>query len=256
MNKTLTAVIADDEPNLRSHLARSLASLAPAIRVVGEAANGREALQLIEAGQPDVAFLDIRMPGLTGLEVAARINGATRVVFVTAYDEYAIEAFENAAVDYLLKPLDEARLEKTIARLTLSPARESRDMAALIEQLGSQLSRQLSESQPAWLQWLRVGRGNQVSIVPVDEVMYFQADHKYTSVYTSEGEFIIRKTIRELEQTLDPTRFWRVHRSSLVNLAYIEVARKDFRGRYTLHLRGSAQTLKVSDTYSHLFRQM
>lgn len=243
-----TAIIVDDEANLRTYLARQLARVWPELQIVAEAGNGREALACIHEKAPDIAFLDIRMPGLSGIDVASQIATDTRVVFVTAYDDYAVDAFEQAAVDYLLKPVDESRLAETARRLAVSRS-PGVDMAALTRLLEG-------APKPDWLNWVRVGAQGETRILPVSEVVYFQADQKYTSVRTLEAEYLIRKSIKELEATLDPAVFWRVHRSTLVNLAFIDAARRDFRGRYTLRLKGLDETLRVSDSYSHLFRQM
>ncbi|XOV87931.1 MAG: LytR/AlgR family response regulator transcription factor [Pseudomonadota bacterium] len=247
--KAMRAVVADDEPTLLAYLSTRLASLWPELDIVARAANGREALAAIDEHQPDVAFLDIRMPGLSGMEVAARITGNTRVVFVTAFDQYAVDAFEHAAVDYLLKPVDDERLQRTIDRLQTD--HEVPDVSKL-----ETLLARLATPKPTWLNWIRVGHLGETRIISVDDVLYFRADHKYTSVRTSDAEHLVRKSIKELEAELDPERFWRVHRSTLVNLAHIEVARRDFRGRFTLTLKGCTDTLRVSDTYAHLFRQM
>lgn len=249
MSETVTAVVADDEANLRDYLCRQLDKVWPSLSVVGRASNGREALELIEMLRPDVAFLDIKMPGLSGIDVASKIPKETRVVFVTAFDEFAIQAFEAAAVDYLLKPVDDDRLRTTIERLKSAtlPA-DGIDLSGLLARITGEHKEYLS--------WLRVGSQGETRIIPVDQVAFFRAEHKYTSVQTIDGEHLIRKSIKELETELDPGRFWRVHRSTLVNLAFIDVARRDFRGRFTLHIKGLRQTLKVSDSYAHLFRQM
>lgn len=250
MNSAMTAVVADDETNLREYLCTQLRAVWPQLEIVGRAGNGREALAQIESLAPDVAFLDIKMPGMSGLEVAGAITGATRIVFVTAFDEFAVEAFENAAVDYLLKPVDETRLRQTVERLQAAP-RVTGDLAALLASLQG-----IKAGDTGFLGWIRVGQRGETRIIPVDEVVYFKADQKYTSVRTLTGEHLIRKSIKDLESCLDPEKFWRVHRSTLVNLRFVDVAKRDFRGRFTLHLKGLAQTLKVSDSYSRLFRQM
>ncbi|MEX0942700.1 MAG: LytTR family DNA-binding domain-containing protein [Pseudomonadales bacterium] len=250
MDKSLTAVVADDENHLRDYLCKQLGVVWPELEVVGLASNGREALSQIETLAPDVAFLDIKMPVMTGLEVAAAMTASTRVVFVTAFDEFAVAAFERAAVDYLLKPVDEVRLKRTVDRLTAQPA-VAGDLDALLASLQG-----IRGVEIAYLGWVRVGNQGETRIIPVDEVVYFKADQKYTSVRTHEAEYLIRKSIKELEGRLDPDKFWRVHRSTLVNVRFIDVAKRDFRGRFTLQLKGLDQRLKVSDTYSHRFRQM
>lgn len=250
MTGRVTAIIADDEANLRDYLARRLAVVWPELQIVGSAASGREALACIEDHAPDIAFLDIKMPGMTGIDVASRIDPSTRVVFVTAYDEYALAAFDNAAVDYLLKPVDDDRLKRTVARLK-AQGDDRVDMQAL-----SRMLARLKPGKDEHLNWIRVGQQGETRIIPVSDVAFFKADHKYTSVQTLDAEHLIRKSIKDLAAELDPDRFWRVHRSTLVNLKFIDVARRDFRGRFTLSLKGLRTTLKVSDTYAHLFRQM
>ncbi len=246
------AVIADDEAELAQHLARELAKLWPELEVVALAANGVEALAQIERLRPQIAFLDIRMPGLTGLEVARRLNGDCRVVFVTAYDQYAVEAFERAAVDYLLKPISPERLAKTVARLRDGAAAPAAvDLAALLASL-----RQALPAPPEYLRWIRAGIGERVELIAVDEVHYFLAADKYTSVVTQEREYLIRTALKELAGQLDPQRFWQIHRGTIVNVERVAAVQRDFGGRLSLTLRGRSEPLKVSRGYSHLFRQM
>tara|TARA_Y100001934_G_scaffold209604_1_gene248034 strand:+ start:54 stop:620 length:567 start_codon:yes stop_codon:yes gene_type:complete len=188
------------------------------------------------------------MPTLSGLEVARAAQVATRFVFVTAFDRYAVEAFEAAAVDYILKPVTDDRLRATIARLEGSADADRRALASLLERW---------PSAPAeWLEWLRIGRGESTELVPVAEVVYLRADRKYTTVVTDEGEELIRTSLKELEATLDPSKFWRVHRSVIVNVARIERATRDLRGRFHLSLRGRRERLPVSQRFAHRFRQM
>ncbi|NBC22524.1 MAG: response regulator [Gammaproteobacteria bacterium] len=243
-----TALLVDDEPNLRRHLAEQLSRVWPALEIAGTAGNGREALALAAELDPDVVFLDIRMPGQSGLEVAAALPADMRVVFVTAYDDYAVQAFETAAVDYLLKPVSEARLAATVERLQ-ADAPASDTVARLLEQLRE-------HGAPSHLQWIRAGRGDGVTLVPVSSVVYFQAEHKYTSVRTASAEHVIRTPITELERQLDPDRFWRIHRGTIVAAEQIVEARRDLRGRLHLTLRSRPETLRVSQRYAHRFRQM
>lgn len=243
-----TALLVDDEPNLRRHLADKLARLWPELTIAGNAGNGREALALAAELAPDVVFLDIRMPGQSGLEVAAALPAGTRVVFVTAYDDHAVDAFEAAAVDYLLKPVSDERLAATVDRLRAGEPDGERV---------SRLLRDLLEQAPArYLQWLRIGRGDAVDLVPVSAVVYFKSDHKYTTVCTAREEHVIRTPLAELERTLDPERFWRIHRSTIVAADQILEARRDLRGRWLLKLRNRPETLRVSQRYAHRFRQM
>ncbi len=248
-----TALLVDDEPNLSEYLARKLAELWPELEVLGSAVNGRQALAMCEELAPDVVFLDIQMPGLNGLQVAEALDPEIRVVFVTAYDEYAVKAFEAAAVDYLLKPVDDARLALTIERLRVAASAEEKTaLSSAISQVLGQLSRPESD----YLQWLKAQQGGSTQLVPVDSVIYFQADGKYTTVVTTGGEHLIRTSIKELEESLDPNRFWRVHRGTIVRVEEIAEAHRDLRGRYTLTLRSSPTQLRTSQKYGHLFKGM
>ena len=256
MNAQPTALIADDEPHLAAHLAQRLAALWPDLEIVASAGNGAEALERIEALRPDIAFLDIRMPGLSGLEVASRLTTPCRLVFVTAYDQFAVEAFEREAVDYLLKPINDERLGKTIARLRSSlAAAPLAPPEALLAQL-----RELIAAAPAPaagpLRWIRAQVGQVIRLVGVDEICYFQASEKYTTVHTRDAELLIRTPIKELAEQLDPAQFWQVHRGTLVNVRQIAAAKRDAMGRLTLHLKNRPETLPVSRAYAHLFHQM
>jgi DNA-binding LytR/AlgR family response regulator len=247
------AIIADDEAPLRQFLRARLSEVWPELIISGEAQNGREALDLIRQCRPHIAFLDIRMPGLTGMEVAEEIAGACRVVFVTAYDAYAVEAFDKEAVDYLLKPVSNERLEKTVMRLkegletgTAVPVETLRRL--MIQISGDEGSRRL--------RYVRVQHGDGVRLVPVDGVIYFKAQDKYTLVITQEGESLIRKSIRELAGELDPERFWQIHRNAIVNVHFIDRVSRSLTGKGVVRLKGRSETLTVSNRYMHLFRQM
>lgn len=254
MNK-IKAIIADDEEHLRADLRRKLARVWPELEIVGEAMNGDDALALVERFRPEVCFLDIRMPGLSGLEVGRRVAGICRLVFVTAFDQYAVEAFRQAAVDYLLKPVSEERLAETVRRLRqqASGKGDAPDRVAAIEQILVALN--LEKDHPK-LAWLKVQDGEAVKLIAVAEVYYFQAEDKYTTVVTGTGEWLIRKSIKELAAELDAGRFWRIHRGTIVNVARIEAAGRNFSGTYSLRLKGLAHTLTVSRGYAHLFKQM
>ncbi len=287
------AIIADDEPVLAEYLARELKVLWPGLQIDGIAHNGREALTLVRACDPDVVFLDIRMPGVDGFAVARALPPDVALVFVTAFEEHAVAAFERAAVDYLVKPVTRARLGETVSRLqSLLAARQASSRTTeqdLRQAAGGLLKRLLDElgagdGQPAApvrsgtteslrdlpvassspepgsgarpLQWLRAGQADRVELIHVNEVVYFEADLKYTTVKTRDRELLLRKPLSELEAELDPDSFWRIHRSLIVNVGQIVEARRDLRGRYVLSLRTRAERLRVSQRYAAIFRQM
>ncbi len=247
---SVTALIADDEAPLRSYLRRQLSRLWPQLRIIAETANGVEALEAMQQHEPDIAFLDIRMPGLNGLQVVEQANPDCRIVFITAFDQYAIEAFDKAAVDYLLKPVTDERLQTTVERLRKGIENTPPDLTQLLRDLSQQL-------QPVddTLQWLKVGQQDDITLLPVDEVDYFHAADKYTSVFSNGREWVIRTTLKELESKLDPNRFWRIHRSTIVRLEAIQRITRDIAGRYWLELDGYARPLQVSRNYAYQFKQ-
>jgi DNA-binding LytR/AlgR family response regulator len=211
------------------------------------------------AEAPDIAFLDIRMPGLTGLEVARSAAAHVHVVFVTAYDQYAVDAFERAAVDYLLKPVGDRRLSETVARLKAKlrapdPAPELQAALAVIAKFAQPHGG--ANGGPDRLAWIRASAGSQVRLIAVEDVSYFQANDKYTSVFTAEGEALIRTPLKELGEQLDPDRFWQVHRGTIVNLGHVSTTMRDMTGRVTLTLKTRPEKVAVSRAYAHLFRQM
>ena len=249
-----TALIADDEPLLREHLAGHLARLWPELRVVAQARNGREAIELFDEHAPSVAFLDVHMPGLNGLEVARSIGARAQIVFVTAYDRYAVQAFEQGAVDYLVKPFEPERLAQTVTRL-----RERAGPAATaIEPWLDTLAAHLRQHAPPrkHLQWIKASVGNSVRLIPVDEVVYLRSDEKYTLVVWQGGEALIRKTIRELGDELDPERFVQIHRSVIVALSHVAQVTRGNNETADVHLRARPEVLPVSRSFLHLFRQM
>jgi len=255
MSKT-RAIIADDEEQLRTYLKSQLSYVWPDLIICGEARNGQEALELIKKYRPDIAFLDIRMPGLSGMEVAKEIARSCWVVFVTAYDQYAVEAFENEAIDYILKPVTRERLERTVKRLKeqiVSSSKPPLDLSEIVERLMAGLpNRQATE----YLQWIRVQHGDGVRLIPVEEVCYFKASDKYTTVITKEGESLIRKPVRELASELDPHKFWRIHRGTIINASCIAKVSRSLTGRGLVKLKDRQEVLKISRTYAHLFKQM
>lgn len=251
------ALIADDEPHLAQYLLTQLAQLWPELEIVHVARNGVEAAQKIAELQPELAFLDIQMPGLSGLEVAQGIEGLTRVVFVTAYDEYAVQAFEHAALDYLLKPLKTERLARTIERVKAALAAPGSDAAGLADDRLSQTLQRLLRAPSADVQrmrFVRVTQGDLMHQIAVDDVLFFHADDKYTVVQTATAEHLIRNPIVELAQQLDPDQFWQVHRSTLVNLTYVLGTRRDEASRLFVRIKGRSQELPVSRAYVHLFK--
>ncbi len=250
------ALIADDEPPLARHLQQQLAALWPALEFAPMARNGIDAAAGIAELEPDLAFLDIQMPGLTGLEVAQGIEGPTRVVFVTAFDEYAVQAFEHEALDYVLKPVTTDRLRRTVQRLQQAlsspPVTDDSRLADALRRL-----QPMAPVEPAdRLRWIRAGSGDVMHQVAVDEVLFFRADDKYTCVQTVDAEHLIRTPIAELAARLDPQRFVQVHRSTIVNLDHLAGSRRDDASRLYLRLRGSERELPVSRAYVHLFKAM
>ncbi len=265
MSKPPRALIADDEPLLRERLAAHLARLWPALQLCGQARNGREAVALYEAEAPEVVFLDVHMPGLDGVgaarAISARAAAALRpvhVVFVTAFERYAVQAFEQGAVDYLVKPFDEPRLAATVQRLQERLAAGAPDAAvldALLAQLAARLSGASAPATPR-LQWIRASVGPVVRLIPVDEVVYCRSDEKYTQVVWTGGEALIRRSLRELLDELDPARFVQIHRSVIVALPHVSQVVRGDNETAELHLRGRPEVLPVSRSYTHQFRQM
>lgn len=250
---SVRALIADDEAHLAEFLRTRLAALWPELEVLPLAANGVEALAAINEDAPDVAFLDIRMPGLTGLELAGRIGAGIHVVFVTAFDQYAVEAFDRDAVDYLLKPVTEERLARCVERLRgkIDSAEKPPAIADMLERLA-----RLAPPAGSKLRWVRALKGEVVHQIPVDAVLYFQAQDKYTCVVTREGEALIRMPLSELAAQLDPEVFWQVHRSTLVNMDEVASTRRDLAGRVFVRLRDAVTELPVSRAFAHRFKQM
>ncbi len=259
-----TVLIADDEPHLARALQNQLAYW-PDVQVVAVARNGLEAAERIAALQPDIAFLDIQMPGLTGLEVAQGIEGATRVVFVTAFDEYAVQAFDQEAVDYVLKPVKLDRLQRTMERVqralvptgTSTTALDANDphLLAVLKKLMPAVTPQASAPQEH-LRWIRASRGDYTTQVAVQDILFFHSDEKYTCVQTGQAEYLIRTPIAELAAQLDPAQYWQVHRSTIVNLQHLEGSRRDEASRLFVRIKGHATELPVSRAYVHLFRAM
>lgn len=246
-----TAVIAEDEPLLRAELRETLAALWPELVVAAEAGDGFAAMQALQSHQPQLLFLDIEMPGMTGLQVAALASRKCHVVFVTAYDKYALAAFEQGAVDYVLKPFSAARLAATVARLKERISSQPADLDGLLASLAHR-----DPAAKSHLRWVKASQGQNVRLITVDEVLYFHADSKYTVVATVEGESLIRTPIAELAAELDPELFWQIHRGTIVNVNAIAAVHRKGNGSLELRLKRVPQTLAVSSTYVHLFKQM
>lgn len=251
-----TAIVAEDEATLRHQLVEQLGQLWPELDIVGEATDGVQALRLLDERRPDVLFLDIQMPGATGLEVARQANGRCHVVFVTAYDQHAVAAFDQGAVDYVLKPVAAARLFTAVSRVKQRLGSPPARLDTALTQLGAPTAAAGTPASRQSLRWINASVGQNLKLITVDEITYFQADNKYTRVVTNEGEALIRKPLKELVEELDPMQFWQIHRSTLVNATAIAGVTRDFRGRMMVKLKARPETLLVSDTYTHLFRQM
>ncbi len=265
---TVRAVIADDERLMREQLRARLREVWPELEIVAEAKNGQEAVELVAEHRPDITFLDIRMPGLTGVEAARQIaqmelapdEMLPEIVFITAYDQYAVEAFEQGVVDYVLKPAERERLALTVGRV-----RERLALRGTLDETGSapaqQLLHQLAArldptAKPSYLQWIQASVGSAIQMIPVGDVLFFISDEKYTRVQTLQVEALIRKPIKELVDELDPQLFWQIHRSTLVNVKAIADISRDFRGRQIVTIKGHSEKLEVSRSYTGLFKGM
>jgi DNA-binding LytR/AlgR family response regulator len=248
---TPTAIIAEDEPILRGELREMLEAQWPELAVVAEVGDGPAAARAVAALSPAILFLDIEMPGMTGLELARRVSGKCHVVFVTAYDRYAVAAFEQGAVDYVMKPFSTARLDATIARLKARLAGPPADLTGILKTLATTLAQRKD-----YLRWITAAQGDALRLITVDEICYFKADHKYTLVVTPDSEALIRRPLKSLAEEVDPQAFWQIHRSAMVNVKEIAGVSRDFRGHLTVRLKQRKETLPVGENYVHLFRQM
>jgi DNA-binding LytR/AlgR family response regulator len=251
-----TAILADDERLMRDQLRMRLNQVWPELDIIGEAKNGEEAIELVDQLKPDFTFLDIRMPGKTGMEAASAIGNKSHIVFVTAYDAYAVEAFERGAVDYVLKPPEQERLQITVDRLKTRLARPESDMNASVTAMLSQLAEKITAPKPSYLQWIQASIGQDLRMIPVEEILFFRSDEKYTCVQTERYEALIRKPVRDLAEELDPSLFWQIHRATLVNVNAIEGVTRDIRGRHLVMIKGKPDKLEVSRSFLHLFKQM
>jgi len=253
-----TALIADDEPLLREQLAAHLARLWPELQLVAQARNGREAVELFDEHRPQVVFLDVHMPGMNGVDAARCIGRRAEVVFVTAFDQYAVEAFRQGAIDYLVKPIEEERLLDSVqrlqARLRVADDAQRPEFGALLERMAAEL--RLRGGARPHLQWIKASVGNAVRMIRIEQVLYLRSDAKYTVVAWEGGEALIRTTLRELADALDPDCFVQVHRSTIVNLAHVDRFSHGPGDSGEVHLKGRTERLAVSRSYVHLFRQM
>ncbi len=249
--RTMKAVIAEDEPVLRAELKETLAQLWPDLDICAEAEDGIEALRALSVHAPDILFLDIQMPGLSGLEVAKQASGRCHVAFVTAYDKYAVAAFEQGAVDYVMKPFSAARLATTVTRLKDRIASAPANLDSLLRSLAD-----AAGAKREYLRWITASQGNELRLITIEEIVYFQADNKYTLVVTAQQESLIRRPIKELYDELDPQTFWQIHRGTLVNVNAIAGVQRDLGGRLRVKLKQRNETLSVSEPYYHLFKQM
>ena len=275
MTTTTTAVLADDERLMRDQLRARLAEVWPELHIVAEAKNGLEAVQLVQEHRPEVVFLDIRMPGLTGVEAARQIvqlppreghetdeaDLPPEIVFITAYDQYAVEAFEQGVADYVLKPAERDRLQLTVERIRqrlaarqgVGDAPPGPPLQQLLHQLAAKMN---PGGPPQYLKWIQATVGQAIQMIPVEDVLFFVSDEKYTRVQTAQVEALIRKPIKELVDEVDPHLFWQIHRSTLVNVKAIASVTRDFRGRQIVGMRGHPEKLEVSRSYTGLFKGM
>jgi len=244
-----TALIADDEPMLRAQLRTRLEEAWPELAIISEAANGADALAMVESHRPDIVFLDIRMPIKSGIEVAHALEGRCHAVFVTAYDEYAVTAFDEGAVDYLLKPVSPDRIAKVVTRLKSRLASAPLDLSAVLAKLAAR-------DGTGYLKWIRASVGTVMKLIATDDVLYFQAEDKYTKVVTAAGDAHIKKPIKELFEELDPEAFWQIHRATIVNLRAIARIERDWRDQPVILLRDRGEKLVVSRTFAHRFKTM
>ena len=250
-----SAVVADDERLMRDQLIGRLADAWPELVIVAQASNGREAVAAVQAHAPDIVFLDISMPGMDGIEAARAVAGRVHVVFVTAYDRHAVTAFEQGAVDYVLKPADPARVALTCQRLRERMTRPADPMDELLARLSERLGGAAAKPRD-YLRWVQASVGPNIRMIPTTDVLFFRAEDKYTRVQTPGFEALIRKPIKELIDELDPEEFWQIHRSTVVRVDAVEQVSRNLRGNQVVHLKGSPEKLEVSRTFTHLFKQM
>jgi len=250
-----TAVIADDERLMREQIVGRLKEAWPELVIVGEAVNGREAVAMVQGQEPDIVFLDISMPEMDGIKAARAIAGQAHIVFVTAYDQYAISAFEQGAVDYLLKPVEPERLALTCRRLRERLEQKPAPMDALLDQLSHRLGAGGLKPRE-YMRWVQASVGPNLRMIPTSDILFFRAEDKYTRVQTEGFEALIRKPIKELLEELDPNEFWQIHRATVIRVDAVAQVSRNFRGHQVVHVKGSDEKLEVSRSFNHLFKQM
>jgi DNA-binding LytR/AlgR family response regulator len=246
-----TALIAEDEPLLRTELREALAALWPELSICAETGDGAATLLALERHKPTILFLDIHMPGLTGLEIAEQVAGRSHVVFVTAFSEHATAAFEQGALDYVVKPFSVARLAKTVARLKERVRSVPADLTGLTEVL-----RAAAPAELKYVRWLTVPHGRELRVLTTEEICYLRAANKYTSLFTPHAEYLLTNTLKAMREKLDPRSFWQIHRSFVVNVAAIQTIHRSFHGSFEVQLKQRRELLPVSEAYAHLFRQL
>jgi len=255
MQPAPTAVVADDERLMRVQIIARLKEAWPELSIVGEASNGHEAIAIVQSLEPDIVFLDISMPGMDGIQAAQALAGQVHVVFVTAYDQYAISAFEHGAVDYVLKPAEPERMALTCQRLRARLQQKPDPMDDLLAQLSQRLGAGGLKPRE-YMRWVQASVGANIRMIPTSDILFFRAEDKYTRVQTQRFEALIRKPIKELIDELDPDEFWQIHRSTVVRVDAVNHVSRDFRGKQIVHVKGSEEKLEVSRTFNHLFKQM
>jgi DNA-binding LytR/AlgR family response regulator len=248
--KALRAIIAEDEPLLRAEVRCALKQLWPDLEVCAEAADGLQAVELLDKFAPDILFLDIQMPGRTGLEVARHASGRAHVVFITAYDSYAVQAFEQGAADYILKPLSLERLRSTVERLRSRTREAPADLSKLAE-----LFKGLVSPAGSYIKWLTVPQGEELRVLAVSEILYLKADNKYTTLATRGGTFLLNSSLKEMQSKLDPEAFWQIHRGTVIAVSAIDTIYRSFRGALEIKVKDRAELLPVSAAYTHLFKR-
>jgi DNA-binding LytR/AlgR family response regulator len=245
-----SAVIAEDEPLIRLEIRDILTQLWPELRIVSEVGDGVEALATLERLRPNILFLDIQMPGMSGLEVAEHVNKQAHVVFITAFDRYAVAAFEHGALDYILKPISLQRMKLTIERLRSRLHEPPADLGRIAE-----LLKELVPPESKYLKWLTVPQGAELRVVAAGEICYLRAEQKYTTLVTADGSFLLTASLRQMKEKLDPQVFWQIHRSTVVNVGAIDRIYRSFRGALEIKVKGREELLSVSAAHAHLFRE-